>query len=129
MFTAPRNSAFRGAFKDIVRRLCGSERADTPETFHLVLGIIGHPDGADFPFLLEFQHRFSGFFDGDERVGPMYLVKVDVIRLQTPERSLDLLEDSFASCDSKYSVAAPFKADLRGNDHLLTTAALSHCPA
>src|SRR5882762_10917233 len=81
------NVALDFAFEEIVRRLNCVERRNSLESCHLFGGIIADADGADFALAIEFTKRGGGLFDGDVRVRPVHLIDIDVVRLETAERS------------------------------------------
>src|SRR5882757_3676779 len=62
------------------------------------------------------MHRFRGFLDRHQRVGPVNLVDVDVIGSQPAQRILDLVQDARAAGIAEHASMLPFKAGLGGNE-------------
>jgi hypothetical protein len=55
------------------------QRGNAAKTLHLENREVAHSDGADFLLLQQRKHRFRGFFDHHQWIGPMNLINVDVV--------------------------------------------------
>ena len=66
------------------------QRRDAAKPFHLDDRKIAHSDGADFPLREQCVHCVRGFFDRNQRVGPMNLIDINVIGSKPTQRILNL---------------------------------------
>ena len=73
------------ALEQVIGRLHRVDRSGLPELRHLRRRIIGHADCADLALLQQGGERCGRLMNGDERIGPMHLVKVDVVGAQAPQ--------------------------------------------
>src|SRR5258706_9418566 len=94
------------------------QRRNATKPLHLADRKIAHPDGADFALLEQRVHRFRGFFDRNQWVGPMNLVDVNVIGSKPAQRILDFPHDAGAAGIARYSSTLPLKSGLAGNKHV-----------
>src|SRR5580704_12392851 len=119
------NVAFYFAFEKIEGRLNGVKRRNGPETRHLFGRIVTHTDSANFPLFVELAKRGGCLLDGDERIRPMHLINVDVVRLKTAQRILDLPENTLARGVAFNSATRPIESDFGGKDDALPAAILT----
>src|SRR3979490_529966 len=105
------------------------QRRNAAEPFHLKDRKIARAEGADFPLLEQRVHGFRGFFDRNQRVGPMDLIDVDVIGSKPAQGILNLPHDASAAGIARYSSALPLKSSLGGNKHFRAPPTLGDRPA
>src|SRR5450631_172675 len=94
------------------------QRRDPAKPFHLADRKVAHPDGADLPLREQCVHCVSGFFDRNQRVGPMNLIDIDVIGLKPAQGIFDLPYDAGAAGIAGYSSTLPLKPGLGGYNHI-----------
>src|SRR5712671_314637 len=111
------NITFDFALKKIVGWLNGMKRRDGSETRHLFGGIVAHSDSANFALFIKLTKRAGGRLDRNERVRPVNLVNIDVVRSETPQRILELLENALAGGVAFDFALGPVDADFGGNDN------------
>uniref|UniRef100_E6QN02 Uncharacterized protein n=1 Tax=mine drainage metagenome TaxID=410659 RepID=E6QN02_9ZZZZ len=86
IFGAPgKNFSVNLALEEVVGRLIGGERRDGAEALHLRNGAVADAEGANLANGNEAGEQRGGFFDGDERIGPVELVKIDVVGVEATE--------------------------------------------
>src|SRR5713226_525920 len=120
------NVAFYFALEEIVGRLNRVKRRDGFETLHLFGRIIAYADGANLALFVEVTKSGGCLFDGDERIRPVHLINIDVVRLETTQRTLEFLENTLA-CGIAFDFAIrPVEADFGGEDNALPATALAH---
>src|ERR1019366_5507233 len=105
------------------------QRRNAAELLHLADRKITDSDGPDLSLLEQRMHRLGCFFDRHQRVRPVDLVDVDVIRSKPTQGILDLLQDSRPAGITEYLSTLPFKADLGRNEHARAQLTLGYCPA
>src|ERR1700741_1775567 len=88
------NIAFYLPFEEIVGRLDGVQRRNRFEALHFFRRIVAHTDRTNLPLVVEFTKSGGCLLDEDERIRPVHLVNVDVVRLETAERVLEFLENA-----------------------------------
>src|ERR1700730_11789360 len=93
------------------------QRRNAAKPLHLADRKIAHSDGANFPLLEQRVHRFRGFFDRNQWVGPMNLIDVNVIGSKPAQGILNLPQDASAAGIARYSSALPLQSGLGGNKH------------
>src|SRR5579864_8502494 len=98
------------------------QRRCAAELLHLRDREIANADHPNLALSEERVHGVSSLFDWHERIRPMDLIDIAVIRAQSPQGILDLAQDAFAACLAERSSVSPIKADLRGDEH-----AVAHC--
>src|SRR5260221_365318 len=113
------NSGLTG-FVTLSRRMSSM----TSET-DLLGGIIADANGADLALLIELAKRRGCLLDGDERVGPMHLVYIDVVRLETTERALKFPENPPARGVAFDLACCPVEAYFCGEDGAISEAVLA----
>src|SRR5271155_2516716 len=104
------------AFEEIVGRLNCVNWRDGCETRHLFRPMIAQSDGTNLALLVEFTERGGCLLDGDERIRPVHLIYINVLRLETAERVLEFLENSLACGVSLNSAGGPVDAHFRGQN-------------
>src|SRR5713226_119205 len=119
------NIAFYFAFEEIVGRLNRVQRSDTFETSHLLRREIADTDGTNLPLFIKFTKSDRRFLDGDEGVGPVHLIDIDVVRLETTERILKLLENPLARGVAVDFAVGPVEANFGGEHDLLAVTVLT----
>src|SRR6266436_3744415 len=119
------NVAFYLAFEEIIRGLNRVKRRDSSETCHLFGRIIANADGANLALFVEFAKSRRCLLDGDEGVRPVYLVDIDVVRLETTEGILKLLENALARGVAFDLAIRPIESDFGGKDNALSTTTLT----
>jgi hypothetical protein len=70
---------------------------DAAKSFDLRNREIADANGADFAVVEQRLHRSGGLFDRHQRIGPMHLIDVDVVSLQSPQRIRNLTQDAVAA--------------------------------
>src|SRR5712692_866670 len=121
------NVAFDFAFEEIVRRLNRVKRRDGFESLHLFGRMIADADGANLALFVEFAKSGGGLLDGDERIRPMHLIDIDVVRLEATERILELLENTLARGVAFDLALRPVDSDFGGKDNTLPATVLPQC--
>src|SRR5882672_3874080 len=94
------------------------QRCDAAKPFYLENRKVADTDGADLSLLEQCEHGFRGFFDRNQRIGPVHLIDVDVIGSKPAERILNLLQDAGAAGVARYFPAIPLESRLGRNQHL-----------
>src|SRR6266478_1907 len=95
------------------------------EARHLVGRIVTDADGANFPLFVEFAKSGGCLLDGDERVGPVHLIDIDIVRLETPERILELLKNALARGIAFDFAIRPIESNFGGKDDVLSATTLA----
>ena len=89
---------------------------DPPELTHLQLREIANPDRSNLSLLQEREHCLGAFLGGSERIGPVNLINVDVVRSQPPQGCFDLGKDPLAAGVAKGMSIAPVETSF-GRDY------------
>src|SRR5271170_4980249 len=105
------------------------QRSETAKSSHLHGRKITHADGANLPLPIQRKQNFSSAFDRDDRIRPVNLIKIDVLRIQAAQRILKFLPQTFGRGVSKDPVGIPFQSRLRRDKELFASAVLPHCLA
>src|SRR6266516_4372320 len=108
--------AFDATLEQVVGRLHHMQRRSPSELLDLFDREIAHADRPNLPLPKERVHDFGGLVDRYQRIGPVNLIDVDVIGLQSPQRVLYFTQDPRSTRFPKNFVAGPLEADLRGHD-------------
>src|ERR1700730_2343190 len=87
--------------------------------------MIADSDGANLPLFVEVAKGSGGLLDGDQRVGPVHLVDIDVVRLKTTERILELLEDTWTRGVAFDFAIRPVDTDFGREDNVLPATVLA----
>src|SRR6266481_4604119 len=119
------NVAFYLAFEEIVRGLNGVKRRDGSETRHLYRRIVANADGTNFPLFIELAKCGGCLLDGDDGVRPVHLIAIDVVRLETTERILKLLENALARGVAFDLAIRPIESDFGGKDNAVSATMLA----
>src|SRR5260370_16275392 len=98
---------------------------DGLEARHLVGRIVTDADGAKLPLFVEFAKGGGCLLDGDEWVGPVHLIDIDIVRLETPERILELLENTLARGIAFDFAIRPIESNFGGKDDVLSATTLA----
>src|SRR5713226_2175582 len=106
------------ALEYVIRRLQTVERRYLPETLHLLYREVADADRADPAKIIETAQRLGRPLDGDQRIGPVHLVEINIVGAQARQRIPDFPEDALVACVAEHLAIAPFKADLGGDLHL-----------
>jgi hypothetical protein len=83
--TVGENIILHGSLEKVVWGLQYMQRRNPTEALHFRDREIADADGADLSFFVKRAHHLCSFLDGHERIGPMNLIDVDVIRAQPSE--------------------------------------------
>src|SRR5271167_3339535 len=116
--------AFYLTFEEIVGRLNRVKWRGAFETRHLFRRKIAHADSTNLTLLVEPTKCGGRLFNGDERIGPMQLIDIDVVGLQTVERILEFPENTLACRVPLDSAAGPVDAKFGCQDNTLSAAIL-----
>src|SRR5260370_7813125 len=98
---------------------------DGLEARHLVGRIVTDADGANLPLFVEFAKGGGCLLDGDEWVGPVHLIDIDIVRLETPERILELLKNALARGIAFDFPIHPIKSNFGAKNDLLSPPTLA----
>src|SRR5436190_66128 len=86
------------------------ERRRLPELLHLGDGKIAHTDGPYLSLLEQTTHHLRSLGNGCLRIGPMSLIDIDVVGLETFQRRVDLCQNPVAACVAKRLPLLPVEA-------------------
>ena len=75
-----------------------------------------------FSLLVEARHDIRSLFNRDKRVGPVYLIEVDVTGLQAPQRVSDLPQQPGAGVIADHLAVSPLEPRLRSEDNFVALA-------
>src|SRR6266849_273529 len=119
--TAPKsvrqNIAFDFALEEIVGRLNCVKWRDSFETRHLFGRIVAYANCPNLAFFVELTKSGGCLLNGDERIRPVHLIDVDVIRPKTTQRILELLKNTLARRVAFDFAIRPVDANLGGKDN------------
>src|SRR5258708_15736512 len=94
------------------------QRSDAAKPLYLADRKVAHSDGPDLPLREQRVHCVSGFFNRDQRIGPMNLIDVNVIGSKPAQRILNLPHDAGTAGIARYPSSLPLQSDLGGDDHV-----------
>src|SRR5271163_662915 len=115
---------FDRAFKQVVGRLYRLHRRHLAEGLDLRRTEIADADEPDLAGALKFRHRRRRFLNRHVGIGPVHLIEVDDVGAETSQRIVNFfMNASLAGVAERLSVL-PVKADLGGDDDVLTPSAL-----
>jgi len=92
-------------------------RPQFSKTSHLFRRIIAYADGANLALLIKLAQSSGCFLDGNQRIRPVNLVDINIVRLETTERILELLENPPTSRIPLDFAGRPVEANFRGHDN------------
>src|ERR1700675_4045491 len=87
--------------------------------------MIADADGANLASFVEFAKSSGCLLDGDQRVRPVHLIDIDVVRLKTTERIFELLEDTLARGVAFDFAIRPVDTDFGREDNVLPATVLT----
>src|SRR6267142_5689710 len=90
------NVPFDLALEEIVGRLNRVKRRDGSETLHLFGRIVAYADSTNLSLFVDFAKSVGCLLDGRERIRPVHLIDINVVRLEAAQRILELLENTLA---------------------------------
>jgi hypothetical protein len=99
------------------------------DLLEFVAAEITHSDAADFAHLLNFKQSVHGIFERSGGIGPVDLVKIDVIDPESLQTIVDFLQyapGTRVAADS--FLVVPFQAALGGDDDFFTPPLLKRLP-
>src|SRR5271154_2498285 len=120
------NIVFYFALEEVVGRLNCVKWRNRFKTRHLARRVITHPDSTNLSLLVQFTKSGGCLLDGNLRIRPVHLIYINVVRLETAERILKLLQNTLARGVPLDSAGAPVDAYFGGEDDALSTTGLAH---
>jgi len=107
----------RGPVGEVVAVLDGDDRGHSPSASQLLCVDIANPDVANLPLGLELGQGADRFLEGNVWIGPVQLVQVDPLELQTPQARLAGLPQARGSTISSPLVRTLSGTASLGRDH------------
>src|ERR1700730_3523524 len=87
--------------------------------------MIADADGANLALFVEFAKSSGCLLDPDARGRPVHLEDIDVVRMKTTERILELLEDTLARAVAFDFAIRPVDTDFGREDNVLPVTVLA----
>src|ERR1700674_3779595 len=87
--------------------------------------MVAHTDRANFALIVKVSQRGCCLFYGHQGVRPVYLIDIDIIRLEATQRILKLLENALARGVAFDLAIRPIESDFGGKDNALSVTTLA----
>src|SRR5579885_266854 len=101
------------------------QRSNFTESTHLSCGKVADANGANPALLVKFAHYGGCFFNGNDGVGPVDLVKVNVISAEAAQGAFEFLAEPRWGGVCVDAMLVPFKAGLGGDVDAVTLTTLT----